>query len=324
MKKYYKKMKSLIIITGIISALCISSCTARDGQDDIIPPHDSVSIKDNETDEYPPDTGEADTPQRVEIHEYPDFYAVSEYYYLSDTQKALYDICAEIYKEQISGKEYLFDKVSWYDFKIVQNILMANFSPFEELFSCIMYMDNATHQKDLTIYGLYLYKLPGSAWDDMESEYEAVTAKAEEILSEITYDGTEADLAYKIAQWLVENVVYFSDVGVSDNPKCNTSYGALINNLAVCDGYAKAYDFLCKKAGLESIYITGERDGWWHAWNMVKIDGKWFHFDTTWMSVNDMTTYFMMDSETAYRTHYNPCYYFNPVLYKSMMPSDDD
>ena len=40
---------------------------------------------------------------------------------------------------------------------------------------------------------------------------------------------------------------------------------------------------LAKEAGLSVIYITGNiiPDGL-HAWNMVKVDGNWYHLDNTW------------------------------------------
>ena len=39
---------------------------------------------------------------------------------------------------------------------------------------------------------------------------------------------------------------------------------------------------LAKAAGLDVIYITGNVDDGLHAWNLVKIDGNWYHLDNTW------------------------------------------
>lgn len=61
-----------------------------------------------------------------------------------------------------------------------------------------------------------------------------------------------------------------------------TSLGALKKKYAVCAGYAKAFQLLCDKAGLDCIYVTGDVPTGSHAWNQVKIDGKWYNVDVTW------------------------------------------
>ena len=63
--------------------------------------------------------------------------------------------------------------------------------------------------------------------------------------------------------------------------------GALCNKLAVCQGYAEAFELLCYKAGIQAYMIYGEagnsEDGWQsHAWNVVNIDGNWYQIDCTW------------------------------------------
>lgn len=52
-------------------------------------------------------------------------------------------------------------------------------------------------------------------------------------------------------------------------------------NLTVCNGYALTFSTLCAMAGIEAKYVTGYA-GEGHAWNEVKVDGKWYCVDTTW------------------------------------------
>ena len=50
-----------------------------------------------------------------------------------------------------------------------------------------------------------------------------------------------------------------------------------------CAGYAKAMQYLCDKAGIVSMVVTGETNqGQSHAWNVIDIDGKWYNLDATW------------------------------------------
>lgn len=68
----------------------------------------------------------------------------------------------------------------------------------------------------------------------------------------------------------------------------HTAYGALFNRIAVCDGYARAFQYLLHKAGIRTMMVygesenpdTGENEG--HAWTIVYIDGEPYHFDVTW------------------------------------------
>lgn len=59
-------------------------------------------------------------------------------------------------------------------------------------------------------------------------------------------------------------------------------YGALVNRRAVCEGYARAFKLLCQSAGLECILVSGDSKDVNHLWNMVKLEGKWYHVDVTW------------------------------------------
>lgn len=50
-----------------------------------------------------------------------------------------------------------------------------------------------------------------------------------------------------------------------------------------CAGYAKAMQYLCDKAGITCMVVTGENnEGATHAWNVVDVDGEWYNLDCTW------------------------------------------
>lgn len=60
------------------------------------------------------------------------------------------------------------------------------------------------------------------------------------------------------------------------------AYGALVQETAVCNGYAEAMALLLSCADVENEFMTGTADGELHAWNRVCIDGKWYQVDATW------------------------------------------
>lgn len=58
------------------------------------------------------------------------------------------------------------------------------------------------------------------------------------------------------------------------------AYGALVNKKAVCSGYTAAFQLLMERLGIPVTTITSGSMN--HAWNMVQLDGSWYHVDVTW------------------------------------------
>ena len=90
------------------------------------------------------------------------------------------------------------------------------------------------------------------------------------------------------------------------------AYGVLVLNKGVCESYAKAFQLLAERAGLESHYVTGSARGIGsnkvehHAWNIVKVDGKWYNVDTTWNDVQNIDAryqYFLKSDREIEKTH---------------------
>ena len=100
-----------------------------------------------------------------------------------------------------------------------------------------------------------------------------VAAKVRQVVAEVIRPGmSEYDKAIALHDWLVLNAEY--DL----NYKYYYEYGVLLKGRGVCNSYALAYDLLGKRAGLKCHYIRSKT----HAWNVVRIDGKWYHLDCTW------------------------------------------
>lgn len=82
-----------------------------------------------------------------------------------------------------------------------------------------------------------------------------------------------------------------------------------------CSGYAKAMQYLCDKAGIDCVVITGtNKEGSTHAWNKVKVEGEWYNLDCTWddpILSTPVTTYlrynyFLVPDEWINeKTHFN-------------------
>lgn len=125
----------------------------------------------------------------------------------------------------------------------------------------------------------YLYSR--SETENIKIEYEKAVSEA---LSCVSDKMSDLEKALAIHDYLVLHMIYNYD-----DYKNNTltamdrkSYKALVDGSGVCAGYAFAYSDLMKRLGIECLYVTGEAGGEAHAWNMVRINGVWYHVDATW------------------------------------------
>lgn len=111
--------------------------------------------------------------------------------------------------------------------------------------------------------------------------------KAHKIIKDIIdEDMTDLDKEKVIYGYLIDNIEYdhqYYKYGIPTRENPGGIYGALIHGWAICDGYAHAMKVLGRLAGLDCIYISGDitcREG--HAWNMINLDGTYYHLDATW------------------------------------------
>ncbi len=64
--------------------------------------------------------------------------------------------------------------------------------------------------------------------------------------------------------------------------KYNSAYEALKSNVTACQGYSNLAYKMFKEAGIDCRIITGIADKEPHAWNIVKVEDKWYNIDCTW------------------------------------------
>ncbi|WP_233486833.1 transglutaminase domain-containing protein [Zhihengliuella sp. ISTPL4] len=129
----------------------------------------------------------------------------------------------------------------------------------------------------------------------------------EAISAAITEGMSDTEKVTAINKWIVENMEYDyqalaaieSSFGrlIEDNQRYSDARGGLIDKRVICGGYADTFNLLARKAGLESIYVSGiiADSGSGHAWNHVKVDGEWKAIDTTWNDTDDITKYLLIN-----------------------------
>lgn len=108
---------------------------------------------------------------------------------------------------------------------------------------------------------------------------------ADEVIAKMP-QGSDYEKVKYIYEYIIQNTEYnLSALDNEDVAWANQSIRSVfLDKKSICNGYSLAFQFLCQKAGIESIYIAGDISASVdkHAWNLVKIDGKYYPIDTTW------------------------------------------
>ena len=111
-----------------------------------------------------------------------------------------------------------------------------------------------------------------------EQEKQA-TAVFQSVFNELNLSTkTDYNKICEIYNYVCKTCDYYEDETDSGNKSQFTSYGAIVNHTAVCQGYATAIYRLCKMAGVKSRVITSTN----HAWNIVKLGDYYYNVDATW------------------------------------------
>ena len=73
------------------------------------------------------------------------------------------------------------------------------------------------------------------------------------------------------------------------------AYGMLTEGIGVCQAYSLLTRYLLRQLGVECECVSS--DGLNHEWNIVKIDGHWYHMDVTWDDRDDKGFYGQVSHE---------------------------
>lgn len=111
-----------------------------------------------------------------------------------------------------------------------------------------------------------------------QSEYgetlEAMRGEIKEIVAITKPWMTDLEKALAVHDELVLNYKY--DKTLSKYSMKNL----LVDKTAVCEGYASVFGYVMNELGIVCKLILSESIN--HIWNLIKIDGNWYHVDVTW------------------------------------------
>lgn len=119
-----------------------------------------------------------------------------------------------------------------------------------------------------------------------------------------------------VHDYLIDTIEYETDLSQNN---IYDLYGALVNKRCVCEGYARAFQYLMNELGIENTIVIGtgtnsKGQTESHAWNYVELDGKWYAVDVTWddpiitgggkLTSKSRYQYFLKGSNTMSENHF--------------------
>jgi len=119
--------------------------------------------------------------------------------------------------------------------------------------------------------------------NDIDKYEQQIEYVKNQILSQIE-GRTDYQKIKLIHDYLIDSVEYESDLTQGN---IYNMYGALVQKRCVCEGYAKAFQYLMNEIGIDNTIVIGTGTNSKgktesHAWNYVKLNGNWYAVDVTW------------------------------------------
>lgn len=212
-------------------------------------------------------------------------------------------------KEEQKIYEYLFYTVKTHHEKIT--IDDTDVDQIEDIFNQVLY----DHPELYYVNGQFRYTQLSEAVifvpeydysiEEVEQYNRQIEEKIQPVITTIKQESTAKEQAKAAYDYVIENNEY------QENEKTDQNViSSLLEGKTVCAGYARAYQYILNKLGIDCTYIVGKANednmqtqtGEGHAWTMLKLDDVFYYCDPTWGDVVESELahicygYFMMDS----------------------------
>ena len=164
----------------------------------------------------------------------------------------------------------------------------------------LFYVDTA--ECSVRVSGGYVTSiLPTYDMDFLESDIAAFDSVCASVIDAMP-DGTDEEKLLYLHDYIVTHCRYDFSYSMT------SAYNCLVEECAVCEGYSRAFQYLCSLAGMNAHLIASEAME--HAWNAVELNGEVYYVDCTWddpgesaIPVNCEHAYFLLGREDFSATH---------------------
>jgi hypothetical protein len=269
----------------------------------------------DETIEYKPDTEspkESDEQGTVEYSE-EEIEAISQTYY---GYGELDEYNQTLYLEMLESLSQMKDDVP---------LSTTDKTGLDRVFNCLMYdhpelfyvegYEYTEYSLGGTITGITFRGQYSMGAEQVSTTKALLDAKINECLMYMPDNFDEYYKAKYLYEWVIDNTEYDREAENNQNI-CSV----FLTGKSVCQGYARALQYMLQESGMESFIVTGfTSEGERHAWNLAKINGQYYYIDPTWgdpsysysgenMSIYEFAPsinydYFLVTTNELTRTH---------------------
>ena len=255
-------MKKLFCFICILSALCIAGCAPQEYKIDE-QKQSYVTIKHN---------AYMLAGERLKTIDKSKYEKSDTVYYVKDEEELVQVLQ---YNIEIGNKNVAFQTEGKMDLDLVANRL-SYLNPFD--IGLQLSTTDYKNQKDQLLYKSSIIEI-----QNLDDRYEQALYAAKRAYNEIISEGMDNDQKIKaIHDYLVKSIIYDESAANQKEKQASVfkAAGALVDKVAVCSGYSRAFMMLAKMADVPAIYVASDVMN--HGWNLVYGNNGWRFIDITW------------------------------------------
>ncbi len=269
-------MKNKIVLWAVLAScitLLVQGCAVRQNQQGIIQERKEAEETRTYEPEQPDETQTTESPTQTE--EMQELRKVSELYYAYhclDREKQ------QVYLEMLDALTRIESGVhlSTLDKSILDVVFACVMNDHPELFyvegyQFTEYMTDAV-VTEITFSGTY-----SMTAEEIGQTQLLIVQRLRDCFAQIPLNEDEYNTVKYLYEWLINNTEY--DKTAENNQNICSVF---LQGKSVCQGYAKAMQYMLQQAGIQCLLVTGFTNGERHGWNLVRVNGNYYYLDPTW------------------------------------------
>lgn len=194
------------------------------------------------------------------------------YYYnaLNEEEKTVYgQICESI----LSREDTVLETV---DETIVDKVFQCVMNDHPDIYYCAAYKIEKQLRNNQVVRITFMPNYHMTA-EEVQENQKKVDSYVQQCIAGAPGTSGQYEKVKYVYEYIIRNTEYVPN-SVNNQNICSV----FIGRQSVCQGYAKAAQYILSQMGIEITLAYGSVDGELHSWNLVCVDGEYYYMDPTW------------------------------------------